>query len=269
MNSDKKKLYLGLIVYVVTMAMLLISRLFDFYELWTFCLTALILTLFCICTGSWRAEEEIKLKERQRRIYSALVFTSWLLVAVPLILLGDYVTGKTMLGWDVAFLSQGFSAPVLWIGSVFSAIAYEMFFRGFIYRAFSGIIGKKAGAVVSCLCFTMFFMDLRISLAVLLLNLAQIAIGRISAKNRYLFSVLGAVCIVVILTVLSGESSGADIVGLWNIIGMLLMFTDIAFVIVYMMQKDYSKREASYIETLVVIILAVLVLLIGCLFVTA
>ena len=49
---------------------------------------------------------------------------------------------------------------------------------------------------------------------------------------------------------------------------MLLIFLTISFVIIYMMGRDHSKKEVSYVETLAVSLISLLVLLIGCLIVT-
>ena len=266
--NTARKIYICLVAYIITMAVLLISRLLNFYEILAFIVTSVLLGAFSLIMMRGKKREESQLKERKKRMYSALFFTAWLLAAIPFILLGDYFAQKSSMGWDVGFLTQGMGNALVWVGAVAAPISYQLFFNELLLDLLQDSLGKKIGAFATSLCFALYFADIRLFLALIALDLVLISIGKISKINGYLFSCLSSVLIVLILMVISGEYAGGVSFGLGNIIGMLLIFLTISFVIIYMMGRDHSKKEVSYVETLAVSLISLLVLLIGCLIVT-
>ncbi len=269
MNTNKKKLYSALIIYILSMSLLLVSRLFDFYELWFFIGTSVVMTVFSlICKVPQFEDKEKKLGYKGKVTYCSFIFSAWLLLAIPLIFLGDYLVSVSGLGYDIAFLWEGLGNPVLWAAVFMSAIGYELFFRGVIYDCFSNIFKKKTAMMITSLSFSLLFLDIRIVVTVFLLNIALTAIGVISNKYRYMFAVISPVFIMMVLGAISGEGAGAHNIGLSNIIGMLMIFSAISFGICYTFYKKYFDRKTTYIEAAVIVIMTVIMLLVGCLVIT-
>ena len=161
MISEQKKLQLGLIVYTLSMAILLISRLLNFGVLFAFLISAVLMGAFSIFVKVKSEKEALKIKERKKTVYSSIIFSSGLICSIPLVLAGDYISAKLpKIGYDIAFLSGSISTWFLWLVAILSAVAYELFFRGVIYELFSNVRGKKIGIVTSCVSFAIFFLYL-------------------------------------------------------------------------------------------------------------
>lgn len=269
MNVNKRKLYIALMLYILSMAALLVSRLLDFYEICFFAGTSIVLMVFSlICKVPNFENKEKKLRFNGRAIYSTLIFSAWLLVAIPMMLLGDYLASVSGLGYDVGFLGNGLGNLVLWVGVILSAVAYEVFFRGVIYSGFSKVLKSTKSMLVTSMSFAVFFLDIRLIFPLFLLNIALTMIGVISNKHRYLFSLIAPAFIVVFLSLISGENAGALFYGLPNIVGMLFIFTSISLGLCYGVHKKYNETKSSYIEILTVSIVLIFFILIGSLIIT-
>ena len=269
MNTNRKKLYGALIIYILSMAMLLVSRLFDFYITWFFIAVSIVMTAYSLIFREATVDKKHEKHEYNRRtVYSTLIFSSWLLVSIPLVLLGDYLAAVSGLGYNISFLYGGIADPLLWIAVLVSGLGCELFFRGIFYQCFEKILGKRNALLLTAMCFALLFLDIRLALPLFLLSIAQGAIGAIFKKFRYVFSLASPCVILIVLSFISGEKAGALYFGLSSIFGMLMIFSAISIGICYVIYKKYNEKRATYIEVMVIVIAIILMILLGSLVIT-
>ena len=266
--TGQRKRYFALMIYILTMAGLILSRITNFHVLWAFLITSVMLGGASFFLKGEYEGGNVIIQEKKKTVYSAMIFSAWFLAAIPLVLFGDYLAEKLDLGYEIGFLSDSLGSIVLWISVAVSSVAYELFFRRSIHGLFSEVGNNRLGAAISSVCFAVYFLDIRLVLAAVLLNYALLNIGYISRKNGILFSVLSSAAIVLLLTVISGESAGGVSVGVLDIIGMTFIFGTVAALVLYFARKSLEIEKPSLIEIGVVVLLSAVSLLLGALFVT-
>ena len=143
--SGQRKRYFALMVYILSMAMLILSRITNFHVLGAFLITSVLLGIASFFLKAEREGEKVKVKKNRKTVYSALIFSSWFLVAIPLVLFGDLVAEKLDLGYEIGFLPNSLGNILLWISVMVSAFAYELFFRRSIYGLFLKLVIRNLG----------------------------------------------------------------------------------------------------------------------------
>ncbi len=260
----KQRFLVLLGVYIICMACILLARIFKFHEISVFFGTSVLLFVASFIVKEDTVIEKVEMKERKKPLFSSLCYSSWVLVAIPLILVGDFLSYKApIIGYDLSILRQEFSNKAAFIIFAFCGIAYEKFFRRSIFRCVSAIKGKKIAAVASALLFSLYFLDIRLFLSLIPLSLVLTFLSTVSAKYEYIFAAISPYLYMLVLYFLSGEYSGAENVGAKNIVGMMIMFSSIAAACLYCARNMVKIREISYIERMTVIILVFFALLLG------
>lgn len=259
-------------VYVVCALLLFVFRFFLNQYLGKFALgtVLLIFSLSMLALFGVRCirpiEEKGAVSTVKSKILAVLVFASGVLISIPLLYLGDYISTKSGFFYNNQTVFNGsivFFIVFVW---VIPSVLFDLCFK----RIVCNIMAPRQSAwssrlVLSSLC-AIFFFDITLFFSTFVMAGFLMAVQRISSSAPWSVGcslVWGAVvCFFCYMFYI--DANGVQSMGIVGILGMLLIFTSVAAVILCVVRPFISSFKPSYIEVISVGILILIMFIVGC-----
>lgn len=273
-NTSKGDIIKFLSIYLVSALLLFVMRLFLYEYIAPFILTIALSIMsfgFLVCFGKNAVISSCdgigqKLSKRRAAVFSSLIFASGILIALPLIYMGDYISDISGMFYSKEGLFGSNFILSLIFTVVIPAFLLELVFRRTICNIFAKRFSGMWYYIISSSFFALFFLDVTFFLSMFVMCAVLTFVEKVM-KNT-VFSVICSVVWGFILYffnfMLSLDGDGVRNLGLVGIIGMFLTFSSVAAAVLYIVSRRISGENASYIEITTVSILIVLMFITGC-----
>ncbi len=273
-NTSNGDIIKFLSVYLFSALLLFFMRLFLYEYIAPFTLTIAVLVMaagftFCFGKNAWISlygGESIKLSKRRAAVFSSLIFASGILIAVPLIYFGDYVSDIS----GMFYSKEGLFGENFVFSLIFTVIIPAVFIELVLRRTICNIIAKRFDGIVyyivSSLFFALFFLDVTFFLPMFVMCTVFTFIEKIMKNTVFTVScsVVWGFILYFFNFMFSLDGDGVRNLGIVGIFGMLFMFSSVAAAVLYIVSRCINKRKASYIEIATISIFIVLAFIIGC-----